>query len=269
MQLYLAFSPNTPAADSAVQAMRDSIIDVRNGMINDRLLLNDDKTEFLLLGTRQQVAKVNITNITVVNTVVTSETAVKNLGAWFDSTPEMSTHVSKICSGAFYHLHNIRRIRKFMGLEDTKTLDPAFLTSRVDYSNSLLYGIPAYARLDCRAQRYCRIIPLTSELHWLPIRQRIHFKMLLFTFKAIHGIAPLYIQGLVQVRSQGAYSLRSSRAVLLDVPSIRAKVTLGDRAFEVAALKLWNSLPSELRLINNMDILKRHLKTYLFKVALD
>ena len=68
-------------------------------------------------------------------------------------------------------------------------------------------------------------------------------------------------------KSHGAYNLRSSRAVLLDAPSIRTKVTLGDRAFQVAAPKLWNSLPSELRLINNIDTLKRHLKTYLFKVA--
>ena len=161
-------------------------------MINDRLLLNDDKIEFLLLGTRQQVAKVNITTITVGNTVVTSETAVKNLGAWFDCTLGMSTHISKMCSAAFYHLHNISRIRKFMGLEDTKTLVHAFVTSRVDYCNSLLYGIPASARLACRAPRYCRIIPLMRELHWLPIRQRIYFKMLLYTFKAIHSIAPLY-----------------------------------------------------------------------------
>ena len=248
-------------------------------MINDRLLLNDDKTEFLLLGTRQQLAKVNITTITVGNTEVTTETAVKNLGAWFDSTLGMSTHImiSKMCSAAFYHLHNISRIRKFLSLEDAKTLVHAFVTSRVDYCNSLLYCIPAShlnkvqrvlnaaARLVCRAPRYCRITPLMRELHWLPIRQRIHFKMLLFTFKAIHGIVPLYIQDLVQVKSQGAYKLRSSRAVLLDAPSIRTKFTLGDRAFQLAAPKLWNSLPSELRLINNIDIFKRHRKTYLLK----
>ena len=66
------------------------------------------------------------------------------------------------------------------------------------------------------------------------------------------------------MKSQGAYNLRSSRAVLLDAPSLKTKVTLGGRVFQVAAPKVWNSLPSELRLINNIDILKRHLKTYLF-----
>ena len=131
---------------------------------------------------------------------IRSETAVKNLGAWFDSTLWMSTHISRVCSAAFYHLHNISRIRKFLSLEDTKTLVHALVTSRVDYCNSLLYGIPAShlnkvqrvlnaaARLVCRAPRYCCITPLMRELHCLPIRQRIHFKILLFTLKAIHGI---------------------------------------------------------------------------------
>ena len=106
-------------------------------------------------------------------------------------------------------------------------------------------------------------------LHWLPIRQCIYFKILLFTFKAIDGVVPLYIQDLVQVKSQGAFFLRPSRAVSLDAPSLRTKVTLGDRASQVTVPKLWNSLPSELRFINNIDIFKHHLKTYdLYKVAL-
>ena len=78
---------------------------------------------------------------------------------------------------------------------------------------------------------------------------------LISKLKTIHGIAPLYIQYLVQVKSQGAYNVRSSRAVLLDAPSLRE--------LQVAAPKLWNSLPSELRLIDNFDIFKRHLKMYL------
>ena len=106
-------------------------------MINDRLLLNDDKTEFPLLGTRQQLAKVDIRNIRVGSSEVSSQPVVKNLGASLDSTMTMSTHISKLCGAAFYHLHNISRIRKFLSLEVTKTLVHAFVTSRVDYCKSL------------------------------------------------------------------------------------------------------------------------------------
>ena len=137
-QLYLAFSPNTPDdAEVAVQPMRDCIMDMRNWMINDQLLLNDDKTEFLSLGTRQQLAKVDIRNITVGSSEVSSQPVVKNLNAWLDSTLTMSIHISKLCGGTFYHLHNIARIRKFLSLEVTKTLVHAFVTSRIDYCNSL------------------------------------------------------------------------------------------------------------------------------------
>ena len=105
------------------------------------------------------------------------------------------------------------------------------------------------------------------ELHGLPLKQRFHFKILLFAFKAIHGIAPTYIQNLVSLESQGTYNLRSSGGILLASSTFRTKVTLGDRSFQVAAPKLWNALPRELRDIPNLHTFKSNLKTYLFKFA--
>ena len=96
---------------------------------------------------------------------------------------------------------------------------------------------------------------------------RVHFKILLFAFEAIHGIAPTYIQNLVSLKSQGTYNLRSSGEILLASSTFRTKVTLGDRSFEVAAPKLWNALPRELRDIPNLHTFKSNLKTYLFKFA--
>ena len=124
---------------SAVNAMCDCIMDLRKWMIRDRLMLNDDKTEFLLLGTMQQLAKVDINSITVDDFVVDTKPFVRNLGSWFDSQLSMFTHISKLCSSAFFHLHNISRIRKFLSPVETKSLVLAFVTSRVDYCSSLLY----------------------------------------------------------------------------------------------------------------------------------
>ena len=204
-------------------------------------MLNDDKTEFLLLGTKQQLAKVDINSITVGGSVVNTKPVVRNLGSWFDSQLSMSTHISRLCSSAFFHLHNISRIRKFLSPVETKSLVHAFVTSRFDYCNSLLYGLPASqlnkvqrvlntaARLVCCAPCFSHVTPLMYELHWLPLKQRIYFKILLFTFKAIHGIAPTYIQNLVSLKSQGTYNVKSSGGILLASSTFRTKVTLGYR----------------------------------------
>ena len=146
-------------------------------------------------------------------------------------------------------------------------------------TTAIVYGLPASqlnkaqrvlntaARFVCCATRFSHITRLMYELHWLPLKQRIHFKILLFAFKTIHGIATTYIQKLVSLKSQGAYNLPSSGGILLALPTFRTKVTLGDRSFQVAAPKLWYALPRELRDIPNLHTFKSNLKTYLSKFA--
>ena len=104
-QLYLAFSPDVQGEDeAALNAMRDCIHDLRNWMIEDGLMLNDDKTELMLICTRQQLQKVNLNDITVGDTVVEAKSVVRNLGSWFDRNLDMSSHISKQCASAFYIL---------------------------------------------------------------------------------------------------------------------------------------------------------------------
>ena len=118
----------------------------------------------------------------------------------------MNANVNKTCNSSFFHLHNIRRIRKYLSTESAKLLVHAFVISRIDYCNSLLYGLPqtqliklqrvqnAAARLICNVSRFDHITPVLYQLHWLPFKFRIHFKVLLITFKALHGMSPIYIQ---------------------------------------------------------------------------
>ena len=103
--------------------------------------------------------------------------------------------------------------------------------------------------------------------HWLPVHYRIHFKILVIIFKATNGMAPSYLSNLIGIRSSTVYSLRSNDTKLLDGPKGVMRTTLGARSFHAAAPALWNSLPAELRHFKSLDLLKKHLKTYLFKSA--
>ena len=107
-----------------------------------RLKLNDDKTEFIIIGTRQQLVKVNIDSLQVGESSTDPSNRVKNLGCWFDGQLKMDIQINSICKTAFYYLYNIRTIRKFLNPECTEILVNAFVTSRLNFCNSLLYGLP-------------------------------------------------------------------------------------------------------------------------------
>ena len=113
-----------------------------------------------------------------------------------------------------------------------------------------------------KKKKYDHITPILTELHWLPVRKRIQFKVLLLTFKALHDQSPGYISSLIEERKLRP-GLRTS-GLSLCVPSTRLK-TYGDRAFSAVAPRLWNSLPVILRRIDDLEIFKADLKTYLFR----
>ena len=137
--------------------------------------------------------------------------------------------------------------------ESTKTVVHAYVTCRPDNCNSLLLGSPKYmiqklqrvqncaARLEAWQLRAARICPVLKQLHWLPVEQRITFKVLLLTFKVLNNLAPPYLRQLI-VPYNPTRNLRSAGRHLLEVPNVRLK-SYGDRASSVAAPKLWNKIP--------------------------
>ena len=118
------------------------------------------------------------------------------------------------------------------------------------------------ARLIFKETKFCHITPLLKELHWLPINYRIQFKVLLITFKVLHGMTPSYLSNLISIKSSPKYNLGSNTALMMDIPKIRSYATLGDRSFIMAAPKLWNALPCAIRSVDKLDTFKRLLKTF-------
>ena len=124
------------------------------------------------------------------------------------------------------------------------------------------------ARLIHQSTRYSPSSPLLQDLHWLPIKYRCIFKILLITFKAIHGHAPSYIQDLVKVKHQ-TRTLRSSTATYLDDPSIKSSNNLGERYFYIAASTEWKPLPANIRNSPLLDVFIKRLKIHLSTKAFD
>jgi len=121
------------------------------------------------------------------------------------------------------------------------------------------------ARLITRTPKRGHISPVLIELHWLPVEFRTAYKVVLYTYKALHRLAPEYISELIEEYIP-TRTLRSASQSLLKVPLSRTS-TYGSRSFRVTAPQLWNALPDQLKLAPTLGTFKKHLKTYLFKKA--
>ena len=175
-QVYISFSPNDRAEQLAVvRNVEDCIRDIRSWMLNNDLKFNDDKTEFLITGSSQQLGKLDNISIRVGNSDIHPVPLARNLGCWFDFRLSTASYITKICASSFYYIYNIRRIRKYLSQQSSEILVHAFVISRLDYCNGLLYELLDYllnklqrlqnacARLIFREQKFCHITPLYSH----------------------------------------------------------------------------------------------------------
>ena len=175
-----------------------------------------------------------------------------------------------VCKSSFIHIRNLIRIKKFVDSSSLERLVHAFITTKLDYCNSLQCGASStlinelqsiqniVARIITGHGRCEHITPVLKSLHWLPVQQMIKFKTLVLVYKAVNNLAPVYLQELLHphVPCRG---LRSSENKLLVVPYSRASV-IQQCAFSAAGPRLWNSLPLSLSSASILSDLKSQLK---------
>ena len=274
-QLYLSTTPSTPLPP---QSIVNCLTEIKAWMTTNLLKLNSAKTELMVVSRKALLQKVGDFLLEVDGSFISPSLEVRNLGVILDQTLSYQSHIKSVTRSAFYHLKNISRLRPSLSDSVAETLIHAFVTSRLDYCNGVLFGVPSKyldrlqyvqnsaARVLTRTRPWQHITPTLKQLHWLPIKHRINYKLLLQTYKCQNNLAPQYLSGLLQDKPATERTLRSADLDLLSTPTAKLR-TVGDRAFSVAAPALWNSLPLQIRHAATLDTFKAALKRHLFAQA--
>ena len=277
-QLVLSFVPNIENQKTSFLTMESCINEIRSFFLLNDLKINDSKTEIIIFGTKQQLNKLNNIDLHIGNSNIKISSSVCNLGIVMDKNLTMLNQISNTCKKSFFQLRKIRQLRKYLDENTTHSLTHALISSTIDYCNSLYYNLPnaqlkklqtvqnTAARTISYTPKFSHITPVLKQLHWLPVKYRIIYKIALLTYKTLHNMSPAYLRNML-IEYSPTRTLRSANENLLVIP--RINTNLGSRSFSYAAPSIWQSLPRELRGVpgDRLSTFKRLLKFHLFNIA--
>ena len=268
----------TGSMEADVRRMERCVEELRSWMTANRLKLNDSKTEVLVVRKKTNKDETDSIRVKVGDDVITPSVSVRDLGSYLDSTMSMEEQVSRTVRAGFLQLRRIGHIRR--SLDDTvcaKVIN-ATVTARLDFQNALLAGSHLCvlkplqkmqnqaARMLKKTSRTDHITPVLRELHWLPVKERTDFKLLVQVQKAVHDTkAPEYLREMFSLY-QAPRQLRSTDdPYTLTVNRVNRHE--GERCASHYGAALWNTLPADLRCAMTTECFKKKLKTFLFNRA--
>ena len=242
--------------------------EIQSWMNNHFLKLNPQKTEIILLYPPQDKNTNKLNGIFVDDNCLRFSKNVKLLGVQLDSNLSFDHHVNDIVATSMYHLKNISKIKRYLTPSETEIVVHAFLSTKLDYCNSILFGVNqvTMSKLQTVQNKAARIIlglspyslvtnEMLSKLHWLKLDQRIIFKILLFVHKFFVGVSPRWFsEQLVIINLEER---------LLHKFYFNSKS--GRRSFTYAAPRFWNCLRKDIRMLNDTEKFEASIKTVLFK----
>lgn len=273
-QVY-AILKNTDRAN-LIPRLEQCIAEIKAWSTANDLALNEDKTEVLHITSKFR-RSCPLSSVDIASVPIQPVQSARNLGVVVTSDLSMDVYINNICRSASFALYKIGRIRNLLDEKSTEILVHAFITCHLDMCNGLLYGLPDWhisklqriqnsaARLVTRTRPSDHITPVLRDLHWLPVKFRIMYKILLLTYKCLNGLAPDYLTDLIQ-EYKPARNLRSSSKRFLVPPSVRT-ISYGHRSFSHASPELWNKLPIHIKNSQTLTQFKSGLKSHLFDLA--
>ena len=227
---------------------------------------------------RSQLVKCTTNCVSISDSTIPGSPSVKYLGVTLDKNLSLKEHILLKCTKAMANFLMICNIQKFLTKDACTTLVLGLCISHLDYANALFYGLPnkpishlqriqaICAKLTLKKSKFDSTTEAFAQLHWLPIRKRINFKIATITYKCIYRTAPQYLKDLLTF-TPTPRNLRSSTGKTgLIVPFTKCR-TLAAWSFSISAPTGWNQLPSTLREITNFELLKRKLKTHYYHKA--
>ena len=260
---------------TSIGRLETSLQNISTWMASNKLKMNPTKTETTIFVSKGISNKISTSSIQVAGNPVQTSDHLKYLGVWFDQHLTMEKHIASKCSAATINIRCIAAIRRFIDLDTAKLLASSLVLTHLDYSNSVLCGLPkkSIMRLQ-RIQNWAAKVVLQRDkfsssdealifLHWLPVKERIDFKILCIIYKCLHNSAPLYLSSRIKRKSFARATRASKDGITLEVPYVK-KSTFAARAFSVYGPNLWNTLSASIQQSPSLETFKRSLKTELF-----
>ena len=231
--------------------------------------MNYNKSQAIVIRSSSLRTPTSLTRVNICGQLVDTSRVIRDLGFTIDSNLTMTSQVASVCRSAYYHLSRIAKIRDSVSTTVCKSLIHGLVTSRIDYGNAILFGISDrhLHRLEMVQRSAARIImqirrgdrqsmtTILGQLHWLPVRKRIEYKLLVLVHRALYDGTPEYLAALL-LQHAPRRSLHSAGELLLEVTKLNLE-RFGRRAFACAGPTLWNKLPRNMRDNGNLVQFKK------------
>lgn len=259
---------------TAKKSIEDDLHRVATWCSQNQLLINPDKTKFLLVGTRQLLQRLDSDmTLSFLGKEIKRSLAAKDLGVIIDTHLSYDAHVSSTVSSCMAKLGQINRVRKCFPSDTLQLIISALVLSKLFYCSTVwsntsannIRKLQALQNFACRiitdTKKYEHITPALKQLGWLPVKEELLYRESVMTYKCVNGMAPQYLCNKLINRSH-VHDRNTRNRALLQIPLHRT--TSGQRSFRYRAVTIWNNLESSLKQVISIHSFKKNMKKQMF-----